>query len=966
VLPLQYGQSYRWKVRASLNGCSASESTVQQFTLRNLPDLIVTEISVPDTAYSEAPLAYRYKIKNNGLGTTGSIRWYDQVNLSEFSQLLLGTDYDAGRFINFEALAPGQTYETPEMTYMVPQGVSGIHYLHLSADTLRNILETNETNNKKVSVPVYIKLSPPPDLQVTALAVNPGTAFSEDSLTVNWTVTNKGIGPTTTGNWSDRIYLSTNPVFNAAGAINMGNWFRNGALLVNGSYSVTKKIKLPANVQNTYYVHLVTDVYDQVFEFNNNENNTATSLGVNVILRPTPNLIVSNITIPYDTVSSNQAINVQWTDKNTGALTAAQPWVDDVYISNDTIFNINQDIRLLTNQQNNALLSLSSVSLQQQVTIPQYLPEGKYYFFARTDIYNAVNEYPNEGDNLSVYSNPVQIVLPDLTVSSVQSPATAISEQNYTVTYKVKNVGKAGLFDRNWSDRVILSPDTLLNSNDIILGTVNNNFILQRGNEYAKQVQITIPQGISGNYYLLVATDIAGNINESNNNNNLQYRAVSISLTPWPDLVVSNVSGPATDTAGTMLQFNYTVANAGSGAIVNKQWYDQFFLSPNNSLNSANNIPIGSVYQNRSLVSTAPYTQQASVQLPVSIVPGTYYIVVASDVNNNVFENTGENNNRGISDAIAINPMPNIDLAVISGSTSPSAVSSGQAVQVLYTIKNVGNYTSLPANWTDAVYLSANQAFDGGDRLLNSWTVNATLQVGDTVRYTRTVVIPNDVNGTFYLLAVTDRDNTQNDNNRANNAKPLNTVSGGSGGGGIIVTLPTPVDLQPISIITPAEGFAGQPMWVKYTIRNNGPGTTFAPYWRDAVFLTTNPAAFSGFSETFKNFTDSLVANASYTDSMQVFLTNNLSGNYIVKLGADYYANQYEHNAENNNYVSSPIIVRPQLPCDLKVTSITVPTTTQIAGQIICTMADKTLPMALCGKPFTFQPIPCLMLLPIY
>jgi hypothetical protein len=211
-----------------------------------------------------------------------------------------------------------------------------------------------------------------------------------------------------------------------------------------------------------------------VFEYNKENNNTAVSLPLSIILRPAPNLIVSSIVALTDTTGNNEQASIQWTVKNDGALAINRRWTDAIYISADTIFNINNDRQLGLFTHSNALLSLSSSSVQLPVTIPGDFAEGKYYFFVRTDVYGEVNEYPNENDNISQYSNPVFVALPDLHVINLQAPATVQSEQDITINYSVKNAGKRKLFNNAWTDQVFLSPDTLRNFNDISLASVSN------------------------------------------------------------------------------------------------------------------------------------------------------------------------------------------------------------------------------------------------------------------------------------------------------------------------------------------------------------------------------------------------------------------------------------------------------------------------------------------------------------
>ena len=336
--------------------------------------------------------------------------------------------------------------------------------------------------------------------------------------------------------------------------------------------------------------------------------------------------------------------------------------------------------------------------------------------------------------------------------------------------------------------------------------------------------------------------------------------------------------------------------------------------------------------QNRSLASTASYNQQVSLLIPVTQSPGQYYIVVATDAGDTVFENTGEANNRTVSNAINVAVLPNIDLVVTGGNINTGNITAGQTILGTYTVRNASSTATLPTGWKDAIYLSNNTVIDAGDRLLGSWPVSTTLSSNGIVVQNRSITIPNDASGSLYLIVLADQNNTQNDINRGNNFLTLNIS--GNGGQPIVVTQPTPVDLQPISLIAPLESTAGQPIKVKYTVRNNGPGTTFSSNWTDNCFLATNVSSQNGSPFTSKTVTGPLIANASYTDSVTLTPPITQTGNYAIILQTDAANKQYELNAEGNNRLTVSILLKPQEPCDLQVSSITQPTGTQIAGQL--------------------------------
>ena len=554
--------------------------------------------------------------------------------------------------------------------------------------------------------------------------------------------------------------------------------------------------------------------------------------------------------------------------------------------------------------------------------------EGNYYFFVNSDDNNAVNEYPNEGDNVSAPIKSVFIALPDLSPTAVSTVTTAYSAQTITVNYTVKNKGLGNLLNDNWSDRVYLSTDNIYDGNDILIGSDYNNNILLRNSSYTQNISAQIPPNISGKYYLIVVT--APTL-ESNITNDTFSVPITISLSPWPDLIVTTVTAPVNDTIGRYIAISYTTKDNGTSSIATHSWIDSIWLSPSNSLNDIHNIYLGTISQNASLNVGETFTSTGTYILSNNLNAGKYYIVVASDANNDIFENISDNNNRAISTAINIAPLPNIDLAITTGSLNAGTIMAGQAAQVTYTVKNITNVHTLTTGWTDVAYLSKDKIIDGNDISVGQWVIWNSLNGNDSLKQTQIINIPKDTKGTYYVLIQTDINNTQNDINRINNQIVLKTITVDS----LVITQPVPVDLQPISLIAPTSVYAGQPIDISYTVRNNGPGSSFVSSWSDDVYLSFSTTSTSGYPESKFIHTGTLLPNATYKGNSQLFVPNNMSGNYLIAVNVNANGDQYELTGTDNNILTVPLIIKPQLPCDLYIDSIIIPTSSQIAGQNI-------------------------------
>jgi CARDB len=933
---LAYGTAYRWKVIAKTSNCTVS-SDVQNFTTKFLPDLVVDSIEAPIVAVSETEIEIQWRIKNKEKGQAAG-DWADDVYLSDAPVLGVSNDYFIGSYPRIQALDSGQLYPSQRIRYKLPQGITGNYYVIVKTDPYNAVFEKTDTNNIRVSKVIQVSLLPPPDLQVTSVVVSPSTAFSEDPITVTWTVENRGTGAPTTTTWQDRVYLSASPVLDVNSATILYDYTRNGTLAVNGIYTEAKQLSLPAYISDTFYVHVRTDRLNQVYEATDEQNNTRVSLPINVILRPTPDLAVSNVSVAADTVSVNQPLAIFWAERNDGAATAQPSWTDEIILSADTVYNPGTDI-ILGNPQNELLVSLASRNVQSQVLIPANQPQGSYYFFTRTDRNNQVFEANRENNNVSRYSNPVYIARPDLQPVQVGFPATAKSEQSITINWTVNNIARGWIYNGNWTDRIYLSADAVFNpSTDLLLLTSENSGLFAAGSSYNRQQAIELPVGLQGSFFVFVSSDAFNGITEVNEGNNVYQSAtrITITLSPWPDLRVTAVNPPTLDTVATPLSFSYTVKNFGPGGILNKAWRDEVYLSPTNSFTDPNRFLLNTVELQQSLDSGANYTRNLSYTLPVNLPPGTYYLQVFSDTGKTVFENTVENNNALMSAAIQIAPLPNVDLATVSGSVSSGTVVAGQNINVQFTVRNAGTINSIVPYWEDAIYLSNNPILDASDRLLGVWGMSRQLPAGATYTQNKTITIPVDASGALYLIAVADRNNNQNDVVRNNNNLALNIVSnpGGGGGGDTIIITPAPAsDLVPQTFTAPASAFVSQPVTLVYTITNIDTGITSSSVYTDAVYLASGYQLANAQQIGSKVRTTALAPGASYTDTLQVFLPANKTGNYLLTLKTDAGNNVYEPNGEQNNLAYSSIFIQPQQPCDVLVTHASVLPDTVLSGQ---------------------------------
>jgi hypothetical protein len=459
--------------------------------------------------------------------------------------------------------------------------------------------------------------------------------------------------------------------------------------------------------------------------------------------------------------------------------------------------------------------------------------------------------------------------LPDLAVSSVDLPDEGFSGQPVQVTWTVTNEGNAGTNVPTWHDVVYLSEDDNFNANvDTRLGRAENVSFLDVGDQYSGQAEVTLPQGIDGDYHLFVRSDGESKMAEADESNNASGSSISVELSPYPDLEVTDLQVPASPFSGDTVQVSWTVTNNGTGPADLDEWTDSIFLSPDSTL-TFNFVPRGNTIRiTETLLQTrlhqgvlsvdSSYTASAQVPLPVDAT-GNSHLFVYADMpgggkqaeRGEVYEYTQELDNwRGDGTDITLTPPP--DLTVTNVQASDTATSGGN-VELTWTVENAGpgDTPARSDSWNEAIYYSPSATFDSSEAQLMR-VVSRTGGVPSDSSYTqtRTAPVPDGVEGNAYFFVRTDWsddvfEHTFEDNNQGGTAEATS------------VELSPYPDLQVSELTLPSTDgvVAGAQVEARYTVQNEG--TDSAEEWRDSLYVspsdTWNPdqaQALTGASST--------------------------------------------------------------------------------------------------------------------
>ncbi|MCA2657680.1 MAG: carboxypeptidase regulatory-like domain-containing protein, partial [Microcystis sp. M049S2] len=867
--------------------------------LAPVPNLQVTGVTAPSTAFSSQETVVQWTVKNVGTGATNAPVWYDRVYLS------LDTTYDdtdtyLGQAVNPSYLNPNDSYSN-SLTVTLPRGIDGNYYFLVQADVYNYVTEVgNEGDNWGSGGPTDVNLTPPPDLQVTAVNA-PNGAFSGQPMNLSWTVTNAGTGRTLETAWYDRVFMSADATLDA-GDRNLGTFYHSGALNAGANYTGSATVNLPTGVAGSFFFFVQSDIYNNVYEhvFENNNSGYDTT-ATNITLTPPPDLEFESLTIPNN-ARSGSSLSISYRVTNFGATeTPNYYWTDTFYLSSDNQLNTATDINLGSVGQYGILYPGDGYDRTANFALPNTLT-GTYYVFGVTDSGDQVFELDNV-NNVTQSINQVQIVSQpaDLVVTDAITPTTGEAGKTIQVQWTVKNQGTGDTIVNSWSDRLVVSNDGVLgDADDLTLASFTRTGLLAPNGTYSRTESVTLPFTLEGNYQLFVVTDSANSVYEGSNEGNNASSAFPLTISrDTPDLQVTSITLPNTVTPGQPLTLNWTVANLGVGRTNSNYWYDRVYLSLDKNV-SGDDINLGSVYRSGALEPSASYSATGTFSLPVNL-NGSYYVLVQTDRDNNVIEGAFENNNVLASDSssgggsgtgsLPITPAPSADLAVTSVDAPEQGI-AGQSLSLTWTVVN--NDANTGQNWYDAVYLSRDQVFDrNSDIYLGYRNHTGGLNAGDSYTATQSFNIPRGLGGRFYAFVVTDGGNAVYER-----LGEINNVN--YDGFSTEIILPPPADLVVGTITIPVNGTPGQNATISYTVNNQSTNEAIGT-WEDTIYLSrdnqwdVNDAFFGRVSQT-----GPVAGGGSYSKTVTATLPGVATGDYYVIVRSDIRNYIPESNEANN------------------------------------------------------------------
>lgn len=920
---LAYNKTYKWKL-VSKNACLQTDGPVQQFRLKPLPDLFVSDVHAPATAFSGQTITIDWTVTNNGPGnSTTNQSWNDAVFLSfdtvpnfnippnttsaAWSQLdfpirplLIGTKPNA------TALDSGEHY-TSSINFTLPVNYSQPLYAYVITNyqggSNAPLQMTVENDTAKAPAPVVVTLSPTPDLRVDTV-FTPATTFSGSTINLSYKVKNYGALTPVGSSWTDRFYISQSPFFSLNTATPLkferfnGSYYPDATdamagnseqLQTDSAYTRNVQVVIPNFISGVYFIYVVTNSGNSVYEGALAGNNVNYS-EVQVFLTPTPLLTISSLAVPVTSASVTQPIGINWNIYNKG-------------------FNDNRE----KNKGHYYLADGACQSGAGMVQLKDSIGFGSSYWIDR--VYLSTDGTGFDPGN-SILVNTVSHGSENSSLNADIAPATLCVAQG----------------------------------SDPALSNINTFNVIRAGVNFPQSANFTVPSRLpQDKYYVYVLTNASKSVYEYPGTPQVKRSEFTITI-QRPDAIVSSVNAPATATGDQPVTLNYSITNNGPGSVFASARKDRLYVSTSNVFNASAELVATYTYNEDLPVGNA-VTHTVNYTFPAST-SGSRYFYIQTNFDSSFAENN-YTNNTSIAIPVSVSTAVPADMIVASLKMADT-VYSIFPTQITYTVNNNGAGMAR-GSWTDSLFISCASTFNPAtsyfiaarphsDSVASGASYSDSFTVNLNWGFLYNNCFPAVTNSAAYFFIKTNSNSGLYENNNNNNTY----------GTGLRVLINPLVDHIVTSVSGPETATVARPYNTSWTVKNIGynPGSSYYVGWDDAVYFSPD-SVFNSNAVRGSFYTQStrLQTGQTYSQTKPVIPPNIPTGDYYVFAVSNSANGIYaEKNTSNNaNLIRNSSgaaklihVIQPQLP-DLTDTIVAAPPTIAV-GQpltIVHTVSNK-------------------------
>ena len=690
---------------AESNNLSISSGTCT-LTPADRANLTVELLTTPSSWRAGASVEVAWETRNVGI-VDAVAPWTESVLLStdatpSLDDLVLRVQQSVA------TLAPGGTQPRAVAVVLPEDYIGGERYLIARTDVAGVVPESNETDNMDVYGPFAIIATPAADLVANELASHTGAFVFGSAVDFTWTLENAGIADAI-GPWTNTVFLSTDAVA-SADDIAVGAW--TDTTLVTGSArkaSVAGSIPLRNElVDGSYYFILKADANASVPEVSE-ANNVAVLGPVSIVRPPLANLQATLVGIPT-AVALGVPFDTTIEVRNEGVASFSETVTITLALEGAAAGEVLATWNLAGGMEPNETRSVGGSVVVPATNLPFGLTAGNALrLVACVDSTVAVVE-SSETDNCAT-SADLPILRPDLVVTSVTAPATALAGSTISVQYVARNDGAAVAAGVS-RDGAYLSLDELVGG-DFLLTVAPVVDAIEPGASVIRTVQVPIPDDAEGARWIVIELDDGAALQEANESNNGEAATIPIVVEPLdrPDLVVDAIVVPSTVRARQKFTASVTVRNAGSQP-TDTAWLDGV-VSSSNSTYTPSDALIGDALRPTTLAPGASYTVAIEALAPTA--SGPWWIFGRADVSNALREQApnGEVNNTSANGVSIV--VEDVRVAVEAASSS---VQYGSPMPLVVRTRDPANSAVVPnvavtlRSWVEGVAIDVEAVTD--------------------------------------------------------------------------------------------------------------------------------------------------------------------------------------------------------------------------------------------------------------
>ncbi len=856
--------NYPLTISSAVMSAKSGQNVIQQadggvITIKKMPNLHVVSLDCSEPVAGQ-PLTVKWKVRNDGRGSTGDASWKDYIWL--VPNISVGTSMAGSKLLdavdNVTALSPGESYDNT-VNVMLNERIYGNYDLVITS----NMYGANNIDFTKAGGTAPVPYNPD----------NAEYGFLMAKGNVSYvTVEEENEYDGESDNFFYKhIYIQVPPladiqvpqviavVDNSDPDINPSP-INSAGLASSSAFYSGKKIKVTATIAN-----------------NGGADVNGTSIDNILYISNTPELD-SGKTLRLSTHSMN--LTVKAGDTVTDEFTATIPydWHGDTYFIVDA--DVNDNVYELANTANNSGVS------------------------------DLINTLLTPGADFEPYNLHV--------------PYSISSGKKFDVSFAVRNIGPGVPFKNSWKDEIyISSKNSGLDDSAKQIGThwqsgsynSTPDGYKYQGDNYKTNHSVNVSGLKNGTYYIYIKVDADNSVLEydGEQNNIIMSKAIQLSD---PDLTAEliSISEETLSTDG-KVAITWKLKNTGPADIQKATVTDGFYASNNTS--GSNAVCLGTATNTISISSGGEKKLHTNITVPKNNqLNGTRYVYVRTNIDKTLTEsNTANNSSSSVAKLFVYAEDPttvqvNGTNLTVSGLSVASTATPGGNLTLSYNIKNTGSL-AIDKEVKQGVFISKSSYFDSSAKALSvAGTLPNTngLQAGASVSANVNISIPSNIKGgQYFIFVVANNDKAliekKYDDNQAKSPVYING------------NLP---NLTASNLIVPATVMTSEKTTVSWTLNNVG--TWNAEGVTCAVYLSTDATLDYNDKQLASVRSGKLAKNGSENMKASIELADNVVGKryIIVKVNTSY----IEETTSDDNIVSQQFTAKQSPLPDLALSNL--------------------------------------------